>query len=486
LQSGVGSVYLDNIGMNIDHINSIAALRGILENISDVIAIISPEGVIRFKSANIQRLFGWTAEEVTGTGALELVHPDDRPVLMEKLQYVLARPGGTMDAEGRYRHKDGRYRWVRFSAVNRTDDPVIGGVLVKYTDITAQKTLEFQNDERKRYLEGIVGCVPDAIITLDSNHNVVEWNGGAERLFGYTAREAVGRYLDDLVTGGDPEERKRAEAFTGMVMRNETLPQTEALRYRKDGTPVHVILSGAPIMEKGERIGVVASYKDITPQKKAEQRVRDLLEEKTIILREIGHRIRNDLALVGSLLAVQADESSSPEVAAALMDARGRVLVINNIYHRLDAAADVDTVELDGLLSGVIDDLRRGSVPGHITLSYGSCGTSATHVSTRLSIALGIIINELVTNAVKYAFPDDAEISRPGVDISASADSRWLSMTVRDNGVGLPETVRTGTAGFGLTVIRALVSQHDGRISLENHPEGGSLFVIGIPLGQET
>ena len=76
MQSRVRAVYLDNNGMNIDYINSVETLRGILENMSDVIAIISPEGVIRLKSANIQRLFGWTAEEVTGTGALELIHPE--------------------------------------------------------------------------------------------------------------------------------------------------------------------------------------------------------------------------------------------------------------------------------------------------------------------------------------------------------------------------------------------------------------------------
>ncbi|MBL7182872.1 MAG: PAS domain S-box protein [Anaerolineae bacterium] len=129
-------------------------------------------------------------------------------------------------------------------------------------------------EERRLYLEGVLGAAPDAIVTLDARHRIVEWNAGAERLFGYSQEEAIGRDLDHLVT--NPDVFEEAVGFTQMVTGGKALPPVETVRYRKDGSPVDVIVAGSPILVGDELIGVVAVYTDITQRKRMEETLRAL------------------------------------------------------------------------------------------------------------------------------------------------------------------------------------------------------------------
>jgi diguanylate cyclase (GGDEF)-like protein/PAS domain S-box-containing protein len=130
-------------------------------------------------------------------------------------------------------------------------------------------------EERRLYLEGVLGAAPDAIVTLDAQNRVVEWNPGAERLFGYSREEAIGRDLDHLVTS--PDVFEEAVGFKRIVLGGEELPPREAIRYRKDGSPVNVLLAGSPILVGNKLIGAVAVYTDITQRKRMEDELRALL-----------------------------------------------------------------------------------------------------------------------------------------------------------------------------------------------------------------
>jgi len=128
--------------------------------------------------------------------------------------------------------------------------------------------------KRQEYLESVFHNAPSAIITLDPSHCVIDWNPGAQKIFGYSSDEARGRDLDDLVSR--PEVRQQALDNTHKVLSGELLEPMEAMRYRKDGSLVHVIASGAPIIIDHVLKGAVALYTDISPRKRAEQRFFDL------------------------------------------------------------------------------------------------------------------------------------------------------------------------------------------------------------------
>ena len=122
--------------------------------------------------------------------------------------------------------------------------------------------------ERRVYLESVLAAAPDAIVTLDADHNVLEWNPGAERLFGYSRSQAVGRQLDPLIC--NDETLADAVELTRQVLNKQMIRPQECVRFRQDGTPVHVIVAGSPIVIGDELIGAVAAYTDISERIRAE------------------------------------------------------------------------------------------------------------------------------------------------------------------------------------------------------------------------
>ena len=146
-------------------------------------------------------------------------------------------------------------------------------------------------EERRMYLEGVLGAAPDAIVALDARHRIVEWNMGAERLFGYSREEAIGQNIDHLVA--NPDVFEEAVGFTQIIMGGVEVPPVETVRYRKDGSPVDVILAGSPIMVGDELIGVVVVYTDITARERKEETLRALalLDELTDLYNRRGFSI---------------------------------------------------------------------------------------------------------------------------------------------------------------------------------------------------
>ncbi len=170
-------------------------------------------------------------------------------------------------------------------------------------DITGRKELERQMEERRIYLESVLTNAPDAIVTLGVDHRVLEWNPGAERLFGYTKAEALGRSIDDLITGSDPEIYQEATGFTEAVLSGVEVPPTESIRYCKDGRAVDVILAGSPIYAEGELVGSVVVYTDITQRRKAERE----LQQRTAqleALRQVSLELTAQLDLEALLRSI--------------------------------------------------------------------------------------------------------------------------------------------------------------------------------------
>jgi diguanylate cyclase (GGDEF)-like protein/PAS domain S-box-containing protein len=264
--------------------------------------------VIPYDSASVQRLQGERLEIVACEGFEEpdkvmgLAFPLD-PKFPNCRVVTTRAPLAIEDVIGDYPHfKDeantydsGRIRsWLGVPLMVK--DQVIGMIALDRAEVhpyTAEETqlaMAFANqasiaienarlfeeiEERRMYLEGVLGAAPDAIVTLDARHRVVEWNPGAERLFGYSREEAIGRNLDHLVT--NPDTFEEAVGLTQIIMSGREVPPLETVRYRKDGSHVHVIVAGSPILVGDELIGIVAVYTDITQRKRMEDALRAML-----------------------------------------------------------------------------------------------------------------------------------------------------------------------------------------------------------------
>ncbi len=239
--------------------------EGIVASLGDGLDIVSQDYRVHFQNELLRERFG----DLTGKLCYEEYMGRETPCEPCPMVKAIAT-GRTQRLE--LTGADGRDYEVTSTPFQDIDGET--KVIEVVRDITERKQVERETEERWQYVEGILAAAADAIVTLDSQHRIVEWNPGAESLFGYKREEVIGQDIEELVT--NPDVRGEAIEFTQAALRGDNVPSVETIRYRKDGSAVDVIVAGSPILLENELIGAVAVYTEITERKKAEQEIRRL------------------------------------------------------------------------------------------------------------------------------------------------------------------------------------------------------------------
>ena len=221
---------------------------------------------------------------------------------------------------------------------------------------------------------------------------------------------------------------------------------------------------------------VLAIIHDVTDRKLSELRIKSLLEEKEILLKEVHHRIKNSMSTVASLLAIQASELNDPAAVKALEDARYRVKSMMLLYEKLYHSSNFMDVSLASYLPSLVDEIV-GNFPNSSTVRVQK-DIQDFILDARHLQPLGIIITELLTNIMKYAFRGrDSGL----LGISATRLDGLIRVVVQDDGNGMPDSVSLETStGFGFQLVQALVLQLNGTIRLERND--GVRFVVEFPV----
>ena len=180
-----------------------ARLRAMLAKISDVIAIIGKDGINHYKSSNIEKLFGWHPDELIGKSTFENIHPDDYRKIYSIFNKLVLEPGQTSSGECRYLCKDGIYKWIEFTAVNLSDDPTIGGILMNYHDITKRKKVELELKASEDQYRTMIENSNDLIWTLDINGIFLFLNKIATDTTGLVLEEWIGKSFFLLIMEED-------------------------------------------------------------------------------------------------------------------------------------------------------------------------------------------------------------------------------------------------------------------------------------------
>jgi two-component sensor histidine kinase len=225
----------------------------------------------------------------------------------------------------------------------------------------------------------------------------------------------------------------------------------------------------------GKPVLVHGSLRDITERKLAEEQIMCLLAEKELILREVHHRIKNNMNTMMSLLSLQADIAKEPSVAAALRDASNRMMSMSTLYEKLYRSENIQDLSISEYLPALVDEIIA-NIPSRITIRVVKQVDDFMLKAKTLSI-IGIIVNELITNALKYAFAgrDDGIIT-----VTATLKDNHAAISVADNGKGLPESIDfTASTGFGLQLAGLLAVQLKGTIRIER--QNGTRFVLEFP-----
>ena len=190
-----------------------------------------------------------------------------------------------------------------------------------------------------------------------------------------------------------------------------------------------------------------------------------LAAEREVLLREVNHRVGNSLQIIASLLHLQANSSSQDDVKAALTNAMGRVAAVAQVHRRLYTSHDLKSVLLNQYLEALLEDLRRsaeGNKMSRLTLK-----AEPVEIDPDRAVAIGIIVNELVMNAVKYAYPDGAG----PIHVTLDADGDDLELAIADDGVGLNVKTDPRSTGMGQRIVSAMASKLEADVERDpGHP----------------
>jgi two-component sensor histidine kinase len=291
-----------------------------------------------------------------------------------------------------------------------------------------------------------------------------------------------------------PEEAARgdAEKDLGLAFENGRFEDARWL-VRKDGSRLFGRWVTTPMLDPaGNLRGYAKVLRDETERRNTEQQLQSSLAEKEALLQEIHHRVKNNLQVITSLLSIQATRAGNPEVQSILADTENRVRAIAALHESLYSSEDLASIEFGSYLGRLVEDLAAFYAVDEDQLKV-TVRAKELLVDIGQAIPLGLVVNELVTNTFKHAFPTgrsgvlEIELehnSADGVD-GRGANDGLGQLTVKDNGVGLPPDLKVEeTPSMGLHLVNVLVRQLKGELIVA--AQQGTSVTVNFPVSAVT
>ncbi len=445
--------------------------RAMFDQSPDGIVLVDTDGKIIEFNESAHRELGYARQEFAQLGVSDL-NPFEGPgEVRNRIRRIMQ--DGKADFYVRHKTKRGELRDVHVIAqiIMLSGRPVTHAIWHDITEIKNMRDrLEEKTAEQNAILENaLVG------IAFLKDRRFIWINSKMEQMFGWQRNEVNGLTTEIFYTSHESYEQFGKDAYP--LLANGETYSSERLMRRKDGSEFWCSLSGKAIDSSALSKGSIWILRDITDYKKAEERLLSALREKETLLRELYHRTKNNMQVITSLIHLQIASASNRQVVNLLNDTQNRIMSMALVHEKLYKSRDLSNVNL----KGYIEDLA-----GAILRSYQADGNKIVRIiqidDIELSIdtimPIGLIINELMTNTLKYAFPGD----RKGV-IRISAlitENDEIEIRYADNGIGFPAGLDiTRTDSLGLKLVYNLVKgQLRGHLTLNTGE--GSEFVIGF------
>ncbi len=619
--------------------------EALLSNISDVIAIIGHDGIIKYQSQNVKKWFGWAPEELIGIPVFNYVHPGYHAEAKKTLDTLLSKPGTSISGECMNMCKDKSYKWIEYNATNLIDDPIVNGIIYNYRDISEHKRIEESFHKTNEYLENLINYANAPIIVWDNTFTITLFNRAFEQLSGYSADEVISKKIDILFPKDKVKESlglikaaasgKRWESVDIEILRKDgkirtvlwnsanivdkngvtiagTIAQGQDITMRKlsenslqlkikqntalldaarfilniedfnkvarhifddccsligatagyvallseDGLENQVLfletggkgcavdpslpmpvrglraeaykngravyennfnssrwvkfmphghakldnVMFAPLNIDGKAVGLMGlankpgdftdedarlaeafsnlaamslkNSKALQMLRKNKDEIEALLFEKEMTLKEVHHRIKNNMNTVTGIMTLQMETLTEPTAIKAINDARNRVISMMVLYDKLYRSNDFQKTSFKEYISPLIDEIIS-NFPNKAIVNIKK-NIEDFMISAKTISNIGIAINELLTNAMKYAF---AGRQKGVITISASVNNNEVTIIVEDDGIGFPKSIDISNPnGFGLQLVNMLALQLRASIKIERN--GGTKFTL--------
>ncbi|HPS85577.1 MAG TPA: PAS domain S-box protein [Spirochaetota bacterium] len=415
---------------------------------------------------NHETILGFDPSEIKDRSLFDWHIPEAKDAVAGAVKQVMDKGYATM--ESLLRGKDGALipfllTGVRFEAEGKL---YLMGVGI---DVTERRKIEDALCESEERYRNLARILPDGVV-IHSDGKIVYANEAAHKiihaeypgqLIGFNVMDFVHPDYLELVS-------KRINNGVSKQLRGEPV---EEIFKTLDGNSITVSVTAIPFTYSGKP-AMLTVFNDITERKCDEEKIKNLLEEKELLLKEVHHRIKNNMYTINSLLTLQAETMKDSSAIAALEDAQSRVQSMLVLYDKLYRSDDFRDLSLKEYLPSLIDEISANfimieqvKIEKHI---------QDFNVDAKTLFPLGIIVNEIITNAMKYAFTGR---DRGLIAVFASMNDNHVVISIADDGNGIPETVDIEhSTGFGLSLISMLTQQIGGSVRIERM--NGTKFII--------
>lgn len=407
-----------------------------------------------------------------------LIHADDKEQALSYFSRMFSGAADRGELTYRIMKQSGEYIWVREAvSAGIGADGRLRGIM---TDITSHKEIEERLAYSESFMRSIVENEPECVKLVDGDGLLVDMNPAGLKMIQADRKDQVcGRRIANLI---EPEFRDAFNNLVKTVMAGEKGSLTFKINTFK-GESLWVETHAAPFDNaRNNRRLMLSVTRDVTERVKNEDEIRESLRTKEVLLKEIHHRVKNNMQIISSLQSLQSRYIKDPETLKLFNVFKNRVRAMALVHEKLymsDNPASVNAGDYIGsLVQNLVDYSGHEAGEGRI-----ACGVDADDIRLDMHtlIPCGLIINELVTNSIKYAFcgRDSGKI---GISLKRISGSE-CELRVGDDGAGLPEGFDVATAqSLGLILVNALAKQLDAKMTSESG--GGASFVFRIPLKQ--
>lgn len=433
-------------------------------------------GEIIFVNDEWRNIFGFNGQQLTNKSlynildkglAAEMV-ASDQSVIVSNKQVVFEEAVNTVKGKRHY-----MVNKFPLKGISGLEDAV-GGI---GTDITEIKETEekLQNAEQK--LREIIEHSTNLFYTHNTEHKLTYLSPQSIDFLGYAPDDAKRRWTEFVtdhpanIRGGESTQRA---IDTGIAQ-----PPFELQLIRRDGKIIWVEVNEAPVLKDGKTVSVAGSLTDITDRKKAQKAIRASLKEKETLLAEIHHRVKNNLAVVASLMQLQAMESDNSEIQGQLIESVLRIKSMASIHEHLYKTDNFSKLDFGNNLEGLVTDIIN-------TLQYSTriqlfFGCDDVFLNVNQAIPSSLIINEVITNIIKHGFK-----GREGgiINVKLKQEGSRIQVMIEDNGNGFPDDFDPeSTNTLGMQLIKTLAIQLEGNYYYEPLDEGVR-FVLEFQSGK--
>jgi PAS domain S-box-containing protein len=438
--------------------------RSLIEASLDPLVTISPEGKITDVNEATTRVTGVPRATLIGTDFSDYFTEPGQA--REGYQQVFSM-GSVTDYPLTIRHKDGRLTDVLYNAsLYKNAQNEVLGVFAAARNVTEQ-------NRASQYARSLIEASLDPLVTISPAGKITDVNDATVKVTGVPREKLIDTDFSDYFIEPDKAREGYQQVFAQGFVTDYPLTI-----HHTDGRLTDVLYNASVYKDaRGNVLGVFAAARDVTAQKQASQQVQTSLREKEVLLQEVHHRVKNNLQVISSLINMQVRKLRDVSARSALEECQSRVLSIALIHQKLYQSKDYGRVPFSGYARSLAANIfhATGISPGHVAL----CLEFETLVlAVDKAIPCGLILNELITNALKHGFPNDR---RGEIRIQLKKAGGDLELSVADDGVGIdPGFDPAKSDSLGMQLVQTLVEQLDGKLDIFR--EAGTTFRVRFPM----